>query len=162
MLSLAFGPSPAVARPSSHTRPRPAPGAWKSEANPCCVCVLSWCGLTPGDQVAPPSFDHESFNVDASGSGPFCSVQCATRAVPSARTDGTSATLMIMPFPDATVRAVDQPAADCSANFSVGTESTRSIQLRIARSASTVSWGEELAAPAGEVTGLMVTAHGAS
>ena len=41
MLSSPVPPLVSNARPSSQTRPSPAPGAWNSEANPCSVLVPS-------------------------------------------------------------------------------------------------------------------------
>src|SRR5216684_5878025 len=107
------------ARPSSQTTPKPPLGTSKSDAKPCCVWLLSAYGLTGADQVRPSSFDQESRRVEASGSGPFCCVQCATSA-PSLtrRTEGTSAELTMRRSLETTVCASVHPADVRSENFS--------------------------------------------
>src|SRR5690242_7220224 len=70
-----------VARPSIHTNPSPAPGAWKRDTNPCSVLVPSWCGVSGRDHVCPWSLDHDSITLEASesSSAPSLSSQCATK-----------------------------------------------------------------------------------
>src|SRR5262245_11807530 len=101
---------PDVWRPSSHTRPRPL-AVVKNDAKPCCVLVPSLCGLAGADQVLPPSRDVEVFRSYASGSGPFISIQCATSdPSASARTEGTSAKLVMRCSLATTTTGADHPA----------------------------------------------------
>src|SRR6185436_4368212 len=118
MLSLGCASLGLVARPSSHTRPRPAPGAWKSVAKPCWVSVRSWCGLTGVVHVAPRSLEKASRRSYASGSGLFASIHAAASVPsPSGRTDGTSAALTTRSLPEAAVLGADHPDAVRSENL---------------------------------------------
>src|SRR6185295_10361293 len=161
MLPLApSGVAGSIARPSSQMTPSPEPGAWNNDPNPCCVFVESLCGVFGGDQVFPPSFDHDSCSEYASGSSPYCRFQCAAN-VPSdrARTEGTSAALMTKSGPDATTRGSDHPDGVRSANFNVVMKFAFSSQLRMARSPPAISCGEEVVPLAGEGIGSIASVH---
>src|SRR5688572_26212742 len=98
--------------------------------------------MTGADHVRPPSLDHDSGSVYASGSGPASCSQCAT-SVPSAiaRTEGTSAAFATIPAPDATVSGLDHPAELRSANLRIGCGASGddSSQLRRTRPPAAVS-----------------------
>ncbi len=149
---------PEVWRPSSQTSPTPVPKL-KNDAKPCCVFVPSRWGLTGADQVLPLSRDVEIFRSYASGSGPFISIQCATSdPSASARTEGTSAKLVMRCSLAMTTTGADHPAGRRSANFNAVFSPVRSSQLRSVLPPLTVICGDAESPSDGALSVSMVKA----
>src|SRR5688572_11743129 len=141
-----------MARPSSQTRPRPPPGIWNKDANPCSVCVPSLCGVNEDAHVLPSSFERARRTSYAYVPAPlFCNQWAYSEPSSSRSTDGTSAQLTNQSRPLATVRAGVQPWPVRSENFNVARSPARSIQISNTPRADTVSCGCALPELAGEV-----------
>src|SRR5688572_13698365 len=142
-----------MARPSSQTRPRPPPGIWNKDANPCSVCVPSLCGVNEDAHVLPSSFERARRTSYAYVPAPlFCNQWAYSEPSSSRSTDGTSAQLTNQSRPLATVRAGAQPWPVRSENFNVARSPERSIQLSNTPRVDTVSCGCALPAAAGDAS----------
>src|SRR5688572_2137567 len=142
-----------MARPSSQTRPRPPPGIWNKDANPCSVCVPSLCGVNEDAHVLPSSFERARRTSYAYVPAPlFCSQWAYSEPSASRSTDGTSAQLTNQSRPLAAVRAGVQPCPVRSENFNVARSPAGSIQLSNTPRADTVNCGCALPAAAGDAS----------